>query len=128
MLAYRQGAIILDAERQIQTVTPVAENLLGWQSRQVMGMECQLVFNCRDARGNSMCDRCGFADALGRQEITQPQLLEMSDAFGGRRRVMMNFWYLPPAGNIYQPRVMAVLREAPVPHDRIRLNTPTSRS
>jgi PAS domain-containing protein len=113
MLVDRQGAIILDAQRQIQVITPVAEDLLGWESHQVVGMECPLVFDCRDSQGRSMCDRCGFADALRRQEITQPQPLEMADAFGGRRRVTMNFWYLPPAGNIYHPRVMAVLSEAP---------------
>jgi hypothetical protein len=112
----RQGAVILDTERQIQVVTPVAEDVLGWESSQVIGMACPLVFDCRDAQGQSMCDRCGFADALRRQEITQPQLLEMADAFGERRRVLMSFWYLPPTGNIFYPRVMAVMNDAPPPH------------
>jgi hypothetical protein len=111
MLA-RQGVVILDAQREIQVVTPVAEDLLGWETHQVMGMACSLVFDCRDGQGESMCDRCGLADALRRQEITPPQPLQMADAFGGRRRVMLSFWYLPPAGNIYHPRVMAVLGDA----------------
>jgi hypothetical protein len=111
MLAYRQGAIILNDQRQIQVVTPVAEDLLGWETDQVMGMACPLVFDCRDAEGESMCDRCGFEDALSRQEITRPLQLEMADAFGGRRRVILSFWYLPPAGRFLHPRVMAVFNE-----------------
>jgi hypothetical protein len=114
-----QGAVILDAQRQIQVVTPVAEDVLGWESSQVIGMACPLVFDCRDAQGQSMCDRCGFADALLRQEMTQPQPLDVADAFGKRRRVLMSFWYLPPAGNIHHPRVMAVLsKAAPLPAPR----------
>jgi PAS domain-containing protein len=113
----RQGVVILDAQRQIQVVTPVAEDVLGWESRQVMGMGCPLVFDCRDAQGQSMCGQCGFAEALRRQEITQPQPLEMADAFGGRRHVTMSFWFLPPAGNIYHPRVMAVMNDPAPPQN-----------
>ena len=111
MLFSRQGAVILDDQRQIQVVTPVAEDLLGWETDHVMGMACPLIFDCRDTDGGSMCDRCGFADALRGKEITQPLQLEMADAFGGRRRVMMSFWYLPPAGRFVHPRVMAILND-----------------
>jgi hypothetical protein len=115
MLSFRKGAIILDAQRKIQVVTPIAQDMLGWENDQVMGTACPLVFDCRDAQGQSMCDRCGFADALQWQEITKPQPLQMADRFGGRQQVVLSFWYLPPAGNIFHPRVMAVLNEAPPP-------------
>jgi hypothetical protein len=115
MLSDRKGAIILDAQRRIQLVTPVAENLLGWENDQVADMACPLIFDCRDAQGELMCERCSFADALQRQEISKPKPLFMADAFGGRRRVMMSFWYLPPAGYIYHPRVLALLNEVSTP-------------
>lgn len=113
MAPARRGAVILGEERQIHLITPVAADMLGWRTERVKGLACPLVFDCRDGHDRPMCDRCGFAEALLRQEITHPRLLHIADAFGGRRRVALSFWYLPPTGNIFHPRVMAILEPAP---------------
>ncbi len=105
----QQGAVILDTQRRILVVTPVAEDLLGWRNDQVNGMGCALVLDCQDAAGQSMCGECGFEAALERQEITPPKSVQVADPFGGRHELEMSFWYLPPAGSIGHPRLLAVM-------------------
>jgi hypothetical protein len=105
----QQGAVILDTQRRILVLTPVAEDILGWRNDQVMGMGCSLVFNCQDAAGHPMCGECGFEKALEGQEITPSTPVQIADPFGGRQGVKMSFWYLPPAGSIAHPRLLAVL-------------------
>jgi len=116
-----QGVIILDADRIIQVLTSGAEDLLGWRADHVVGLSCSVVLDCRDAEGHSLCSRCPSVSALARQEMTEPALMEMADPSGERRRMSTSFWYLPPAGYIYQPRIMAVMQaatDAPLPRDR----------
>lgn len=108
----RPGVIIVDAVRQIRVVTPAAEELLGWQSEKVVGAPCTSVFDCRDVAGASLCTRCGLGAALERQEVIPPEPVDVADGAGRRRYVTISFWYLPPEGRIYEPRVMAILHDA----------------
>jgi len=106
----RPGVVIVGPDRRIRTLTPVAEELLGWRTEDAAGRLCTAVFDCRDERGQSLCARCGLRSALERHEIIPPVLMRVEDPDGGRRPMSTSFWYLPPAGNIFEPRVMAVLR------------------
>jgi hypothetical protein len=108
-----QGVCILDADRRIELLTSGAEDLLGWRTCQVAGLACSLVLDCRDARGESLCDRCPSADALEQGEVTAETTMEMVDPAGERRSMRTSFWYLPPAGTVYHPRIMAVLHATP---------------
>ena len=108
----RQGVIIMDTEGKIRLFTPVAEDLLGWRAEQVTGLSCEVVFDCRDPDERSLCARCGLRLALQRQAITPPTLMRMEDPAGQRRDMEVSFWYLPPCGQAYQPRLMAVLNRA----------------
>src|SRR3954451_16604949 len=104
----KSGVIILDSDRRIVVVTPVAEDLLGWRSSQVEGMDCRLVLDCRDADGVPLCEHCGAACALESQEMTRPRLIQVSEATGGQVSLDTTYWFLPPSGSIWEPRVMAV--------------------
>ncbi len=108
----RTGVLILDDDRRLVVVSPVAEDLLGWRARQVTGMDCRLVLDCRDSEGASLCANCGADRALTQREMTPTRHIQMADATGGYRAMNMTFWYLPPSGFIYQPRVMAVFDAA----------------
>jgi PAS domain-containing protein len=105
----RQGVFIVDSERKIRVMTPVAEEILGWSTDQVIGRPCPTVFNCQDAEGNSLCDHCGFADTLHSHEISARRPVRMTDPSGARHDVMLSFWYLPPAGNLFYPRLLGVV-------------------
>ena len=107
------GVIILDAARRVLVVSPGAEDLLGWRETQVEGIDCRLVLDCRDEDGASLCDNCGAARAFANQEMTPYRPMQMADATGGHCTLDASFWFLPPTGFIYQPRVMAVFN-APV--------------
>jgi PAS domain-containing protein len=104
------GVIILNQDREIRLFSPAAEDLLGWRADQVTGLQCSVVLDCRDAQGEPMCERCGLAETLARQEMTSPVRMRMADPFSDHREVSATFWYLPPAGSFFEPRAMAVLR------------------
>ena len=108
------GIIILNTNRQILVFTPGAEDLLGWRGQNVEGMDCRVVMDCRGPDGASLCAHCDAACALQRQEMTPPRVIEIAEATGGRASVTTSFCYLPPSGFISEPRVMAVLKPAPV--------------
>ena len=108
----QQGVIIMDTDRRISVVSSGAQDLLGWRGSDVEGLACSLVLDCRDADGNSLCERCGGREALERQEITAPAVMSMADPTGGRQLMRTSFWHLPPTGTIFEHRVMAVLTAA----------------
>ncbi len=105
----RQGVVIFDRDRRILVVTPVAEQMLGWVSEEVVGAHCGSVFDCRTADGASMCDECGLGDIFERRAIIESMELRMRSAMGARETVRASFWHLPPSGRIAEPRAMAVL-------------------
>jgi|SRR5579871_1396866 len=113
----RPAVFIMDLDRRIQLVTPAAEDLLGWSDDQVRGMECMLLFDCRDSEGASLCDRCRFREAIDQQGVTQSMSACMADRFGDRHEVSMSFWLLPPAGRIRDSRLMGVVRSANAEQD-----------
>ena len=106
----RAGVIIVDASRRISVITPAAEELLGWGS-EVGGQACSSVLDCHDPEGGSLCGQCGIGASFKRQELIPAEIVDVALAAGGRRRVRMSFWYLPPEGHIYEPRVMAILHD-----------------
>lgn len=110
--AQKQGVVIFDEERRILAVTPVAEELLGWRSEDIVGDACTSVFDCRDERGLRMCDACALGVVFDRRAIIEPIAMRMNTADGRREALRVSFWYLPPSGRIQDPRAMAVLRPA----------------
>jgi PAS domain-containing protein len=105
----RQGVVIMDADGEIRLLTPVAEDLLGWRPEQATGLSCAMVFDCRDSYGRSLCAQCGLQRALEQKSMTPSVSARMADPFGQRREMSLNFWYLPPCGRFYQPRLMAII-------------------
>jgi PAS domain-containing protein len=108
----RQGVVIFDRDRRILLITPVAEEMLGWNSTEVAGAHCQSVFDCRAADGRSMCDECGLGDIFERRAMIESMDLRMQSAMADRVAVRASFWQLPPSARIPEPRAMAVLRKA----------------
>jgi len=108
----RQGVVIFDRDRRILVVTPVAEQMLGWSSEEVVGAHCGSVFDCRTADGASMCDECGLGDIFERRAIIESMDMRIRSAMGTREAVRASFWHLPPSGRILEPRAMVVLRPA----------------
>jgi PAS domain-containing protein len=107
---YLQGVVILDVDRRICVVSPTGERILGWHSPDVVGKLCASVLDCRDDKGRSRCNECGLAEALARREIMPSVRMLMADPRGQRRAIRTSFWYLPPAGQIPEPRTMLVVR------------------
>jgi PAS domain-containing protein len=110
----KQGVVILDADRKIRVLTPIAEELLGWGNQEVAGRPCAAVLQCQDERGQSLCEQCGFVAALARHELLPPTVMWIADPEGSRRPMSTAFWYLPPAGRFWEARVMAVVRPGDV--------------
>ena len=108
----RTGVVIFDRDRRILTVTPVAEEMLGWSSDEVVGAHCHSVFDCQGSDGASMCEQCGLGDIFERHAIIESMELHVRSAFGPRETIQASFWHLPPAGRIIEPRAMVVLRRA----------------
>jgi hypothetical protein len=108
----KQGVMIMDTDHRIRVVAPGAEDLLGWRGVDVTGLDCALVLDCRDAEGNSLCDTCGGRRALARQEVTPWTVMFMAGRTGERQKMSASFWPLPPAGAIYEHRIMAVFAPA----------------
>jgi PAS domain-containing protein len=104
----KQGVIIMDTDHRIRVMSPGAEDLLGWRGADVAGLDCALVLDCRDAAGNSLCADCGGRRALSQQEVTPWTVMSMAQRTGERQKMSTSFWPLPPAGAIYEHRVMAV--------------------
>ncbi len=108
----RPGAVILDMDGRITVLSPVAEQLLGWRSQNVTGRLCSEVLQCQDEDGHSLCGHCGFSVALVQRELVPETPMHIADSTGNRRAMSTTFWYLPPAGRTYEPRVMVVMNTA----------------
>ena len=104
------GALILDEDGLIRTVSPFAEQILGWYSSELVGTACPARLSCEDEGGQPHCTQCGLATALGQHRLVPPRLVQITDAAGQRRSVDASFWYLPPSGRFTSPRVMMVVR------------------
>jgi PAS domain-containing protein len=106
----RQGALIIDEDGYVRVVSPLAEQIIGWDQRDLVGYPCSSVLRCEDARGRSLCEQCGLSTALGQRALVPPVVMHMADPAGARRPIDTSFWYLPPTGRFQLPRVMAVVR------------------
>ena len=106
----RQGALIIDEDGYIRVVSPLAEQIIGWDQRELVGYPCASMLRCEDARGRSLCEQCGLSTALGQRALVPPVVMHMADPAGARRPIDTSFWYLPPTGRFQLPRVMAVVR------------------
>jgi PAS domain-containing protein len=104
-----QGVIIMDTDRRIRVMSSGAENLLGWRQEQVAGLACSLVLNCQGADGQPLCGKCRSAQALASGEVTPFGDVWPAGPSGERHLLSASFWYLPPTGAIYEPRLMMVL-------------------
>lgn len=111
--ALQQGAVILDGDRRVLAFTKGAEALLGWRAEDVQGAPCVAVLACQNDRGEPLCEGCGFSVAMEQHKTLPATVMQMAHSSGRRKPTSTTFWYLPPAGRIWVPRVMAVIQAAP---------------
>lgn len=77
------GVLIIDRRRKATAINPAAEEMTGWSTRDLSMLSCA-VFDCRNERGERMCEeQCQCLRAQETAQVQGPMYMRLAKATGG---------------------------------------------